>query len=224
MKLIDELIQSGYLKSPEIINAFKKIKREDFLLPNDKTLSEVNAPISIGHGQTISQPLTVAFMLELLQAKKNDKVLDVGSGSGWTCALLAEIVGNNGKVYGVERILNLKNFAENNISKYNFMLLPSATRATNAGHTNKGIVQLFCTDGYQGLKEFSPYDKIIVAAAAEEVPKELLKQLVVGGRMVIPIGQQFQSQEIIMVEKLSENNYKEKRYPGFIFVPLVKCH
>ncbi|MFH1822082.1 MAG: protein-L-isoaspartate O-methyltransferase [Patescibacteria group bacterium] len=208
MNLINGLIQSGYLKSPEIINAFKKIKREDFLLPGDKTLAEVNAPISIGHGQTISQPLTVAFMLELLQAKKDDKVLDVGSGSGWTCALLAEIVGNNGKVYGVERIFDLKNFAENNISKYNFI--------------KKGIVQLSYTDGYQGLKEFFPYDKIIVAAAAEGIPKELLKQLAIGGRMVIPIGQQFQSQEIIMVEKLSENNYKEKRYPGFIFVPLVK--
>ena len=206
--LIDELIQSKYLKSPEIINAFRKIKREDFLLPGDEDQAEVNAPLSIGFSQTISQPLTVAFMLELLQAKPDDKVLDVGSGSGWTCALLAEIVGESGKVYGIERIRELKEFAKKNIKKYNFI--------------DKGIAQIFCSDGYKGLPEFAPFDKIIVAAAAEETPKKLLKQLKVGGRMVLPVGRQYESQDIVVIDKVGEDKFEEKRFPGFVFVPLVK--
>ncbi len=206
--LIDELIQSNYLKSPEIINAFRKIKREDFLLPGDEDQAEVNAPLSIGFSQTISQPLTVAFMLELLQAKPGDKVLDVGSGSGWTCALLAEIVGESGKVYGIERIRELKEFAKKNIKKYNFI--------------DKGIAQIFCSDGYKGLPEFAPFDKIIVAAAAEETPKKLLKQLKVGGRMVLPVGRQYESQDIVVIDKVGEDKFEEKRFPGFVFVPLVK--
>lgn len=208
MTLIDDLIQDNYLKSAEIINAFHKIKRTDFLHPGDEYQAEINAPLSIGYGQTISQPLTVAFMLELLQAKLGDKVLDVGSGSGWTCAILAEIVGEQGKVYGIERILDLKEFAENNISKYNFI--------------DKGIVQLFCSDGYQGLPDLEPFDKIIVAAAAKEIPEQLLKQLKVNGRIVLPVGKQFMSQDIVVIDKVSDKEYKEKRYPGFIFVPLIR--
>lgn len=208
MSLIDELIQANYLKSPEIISAFRRIKRDDFLLPGDENKAEVNAPLSIGHRQTISQPLTVAFMLELLQAKSGDKVLDVGSGSGWTVAILAEIVGKDGKVYGVERIEELKEFAEKNVKKYNFI--------------DKEIAHIICFDGYRGLPDKAPFDKIIVAAAAEETPKELLKQLKVGGRLVLPVGRQYESQDIVMIDKIDENRYKEKRFPGFAFVPLVK--
>lgn len=208
MSLVNDLIQTNYLKSPEIINAFRKIKRKDFLRPGDEDEAEINAPLSISYGQTISQPLTVSFMLELLRAKQGDKVLDVGSGSGWTVALLAEIVGGAGKVYGVERIKELKEFAEKNAAKYNFI--------------KKGVAQIFCSDGYRGLHRFAPFDKIIVAAAAEQIPKELLKQLKVGGRLVLPVGRQFAPQDIAVIEKISKDEFKEKRYPGFIFVPLVK--
>ncbi len=99
----------------EINRAFKKIKREDFLLPEDRSKAGIDNALPIGYGQTISQPATVAFMLELLQPRAGDKILDVGSGSGWTTALLAEIVGKRGKVYGVERILELKNFGKQNL-------------------------------------------------------------------------------------------------------------
>ena len=208
MSLIDELIQSKYLKSPEIISAFRKIKREDFLRPGDENQADINAPLSIGHSQTISQPATVAFMLELLQAKKGDKVLDVGSGSGWATALLAEIIGKEGRVYGIERIKELKEFGEQNVKKYDFI--------------NKGIAQIFCLDGYKGLPEFAPFDKIIVAAAAEEIPKELLKQLKVNGRMVLPIGKQYESQDMVVIDKVGKDEFKENRFPGFVFVPLVE--
>ena len=208
MSLIDNLIFENYLKTPAITRAFKKIKRQDFLRPEDKDKAEINAPISIGYGQTISQPLTVALMMEFLQPKLSDKILDVGSGSGWTVALLAEIVGQQGKVYGIERINQLAQFAIDNISKYNFI--------------EKGIVQIFCSDGYLGLPAYTPFDKIMVAAAAEEVPDQLLKQLKIGGRMVIPIGAQHQSQDIVVIEKIDHDKFRQKNYPGFIFVPLVK--
>lgn len=207
MSLVDDLIQTGYLKSPEIIKAFRKIKREDFLWPGDEDKAEINSPLSIGYGQTISQPLTVAFMLELLDPGKGNKILDVGSGSGWTCALLAEIVGPEGRVYGIERISELKRFAQDNVGKYNFI--------------KKGIVQIFCSDGYQGLPDLAPFDKIVVAATAGEVPKRLLAQLKVGGRLVIPIGKQYESQDIVVIAKQAENKFKEKRYQGFVFVPLI---
>ncbi|MCK5460304.1 protein-L-isoaspartate O-methyltransferase, partial [Candidatus Parcubacteria bacterium] len=199
---------SNYLKSPEIIDAFKKIKREDFLLPEDKDSAEINSPLSIGYGQTISQPLTVAFMLEALQSKAGDKILDIGSGSGWTVALLSQIVGRSGKVYGIERIWELKKFAKSNILKYNFI--------------KKGIAEIIQGDGYKGLPEFALFDKIIAAATAESVPEDLLKQLKINGRLVMPIGKQHESQDIIVVDKIGKNNFKEFRHPGFIFVPLVK--
>ena len=206
--LVDSLIEQEYLKTPRIIEAFQKIKREDFVLSENKESVEVDVPLSIGHGQTISQPLTVAFMIELLQPEEDDKILDVGSGSGWTTAILAELVGNNGKVFSVEVIPDLKEFGEENVSKYNFI--------------KKGIVKYFCADGYKGLPEFAPFDKVLVSAAAEEIPKKLLEQLKIGGRMVIPIGKQYQPQDVVLIEKRGENEFKEKKFPGFAFVPLIK--
>lgn len=208
MSLIDDLIRIGYLKTPAIIDAFRKIKRRNFLVSGSEEEAEINTPVAIGFGQTISQPATVAFMLELLQPKKGEKILDVGSGSGWTGGLLAQIVGAEGKVYGVERIRELKEFAEGNLAKYNFI--------------KKGIGQIFCSDGTKGLPNFSPFDKIVVAAAAEEIPEALLKQLRVGGRLVIPVGKQFESQDMVVVDKVGEDKFKKKIFPGFIFVPLVK--
>jgi protein-L-isoaspartate(D-aspartate) O-methyltransferase len=208
MSLINDLITGGYLKSPAIISAFKKIKRHDFVRPEDAGQAEIDAPLGIGRGQTISQPATVAFMLEKLRPKRGEKILDVGSGSGWTAALLADIIGSEGKVYGLERIRELADFAINNINKYNFI--------------KKGSVQIFCTDGYRGLPEFAPFDKMLISAAAELVPDELLKELRVGGRLVIPIGEKFQTQSIKVIEKIGENRYNRKSFPGFVFVPLVK--
>lgn len=202
MKLIEELIQNNYLKTQNIIFAFKKIKRKDFILEEFKDESEGNYPLSIGYGQTISQPLTVAFMLELLQPKKGDKILDIGSGSGWTTALLANIVGEKGKVYGIEIIPELKKFQEKNISKYNYI--------------KKGIVELFCVDGTKGLPEKKPFDKILVSAMSSKIPLALKEQLRIRGRMVIPI-----SDGISLLIKKTKNVFDKKHYPGFSFVPLV---
>ena len=207
-KLIEELIKEGYLKTPAIIDAFRKIRREDFILPEDKKYVSVNAPLAIGHGQTISQPLTVAFMLEFLEPRAGDNILDVGSGSGWTPALLSHIVGQPGKVYAIEIVPELKKFGEENTAKYNFI--------------KKGIARFFCVNGREGLLEFAPFDKILVSAASEDIPAKLLEQLKVGGRLVIPVGKQYESQDIAVIDKQGKDKFKEKKFSGFVFVPLVK--
>lgn len=200
-QLINNLIDHGYLKAPEIINAFRKINRADFVPEELKAEAQMNAPLPIGYGQTISQPLTVAFMLELLEPKEGDKILDVGSGSGWQSSLLAYLVGNGGGVIAIERIPELSEFGKDNSKKYNFKNL-------------KFVVG----DGSKGYEKEAPYDKIIVAAAAfDKIPEELKKQLKIGGRMVIPV-----ENSIWLITKKDNNKYEEKEFPGFVFVPLVE--
>jgi len=205
LKLIEELIKKGYLKTPAIIDAFKKINRADFVLPGMESEVMENIPLSIGYGQTISQPLTVALMLELLQPKKDDKVLDIGSGSGWTTALLAEIVGSEGKVFAIERIPELKEFGENNVRKYDFVASKRAIFITG--------------DGSKGLADEAPFDKIHVGAAAAQIPDELKNQLVIGGRLVAPEG--IDMQDLVLIQRTAANEFKEQRWPGFVFVPLI---
>lgn len=198
--LLAELVTSGYLKTASIVEAFKKVDRADFVL--SQTLSEAyeNYPLPIGHGQTISQPLTVAFMLEQLGAKKGEKVLDVGFGSGWTTALLAQIVGKRGRVYGLEVYSEIYNFGAKNLQKYNFR-----------------NVKLFLRSGWEGLAEEAPFNRILVSASASEVPQALRDQLQVGGRMVIPI-----KDSIVILDKTGKNEFKTTEHWGFAFVPLVK--
>lgn len=197
---INDLIDRGYLKNERIISAFCAIRRKDFLPESMKDESEANAPLPIGYEQTISQPLTVAFMLELLVPQEGDKILDVGSGSGWQSSLLAHIVGTGGKVFAIERIPELSEFGKKNANKYRFSNL-------------KFIVG----DGTLGLEKEAPFDKIIVAASAfGEIPSALKEQLKIGGRLVIPV-----DRSIWLVIKKSETEYVETEYPGFIFVPLI---
>ncbi|HOZ56269.1 MAG TPA: protein-L-isoaspartate(D-aspartate) O-methyltransferase [bacterium] len=206
-KLINDLTGGGYLKTDKIVEAFRKIKRADFVLEKDKAEAYSNYPLAIGFGQTISQPLTVAFMLELLSPQAGEKILDIGSGSGWTVALLAELVGSQGRVYGLEVIDELVEFAKNNVEKYSFI--------------KKGIAFVWQGDGYEGLSDLSPFDKIIVSAAAPTVPVRLIEQLKIGGRLIIPIGRENSEQAIMVIDKINNREVKEKKFPGFIFVPLV---
>jgi protein-L-isoaspartate(D-aspartate) O-methyltransferase len=206
--LIANLIADNYLKSPHIIKAFTRIDRDNFVLPLYREHSHMNVPLPIGYNQTISQPATVAFMLELLDPQKGEKILDIGTGSGWTTALLAELVGPKGRVYGIELIKALKNFGERNVSRFGFLA--------------DGRVKMFCQDGRHGLSQFAPYDKILVSAATDKPPYKLMEQLALGGRMVIPIGESGKSQDVVLITRINDQDYAEEAYPGFAFVPLVK--
>jgi len=202
MPLIESLIKEKWLKTTKIITAFRKIKRVDFLPEELKDLAELNEALPIGYSQTISQPLTVAFMLELLEPEEGDKILDIGSGSGWTSALLGEIVGEKGKVIALEVIPELKEFGEGNAAKYDFI--------------KKGTVEFVLADGSRGFGKEAPYDKILASAAALKLPEAWKKQLKIGGRIVIPI-----DSSILLFIKKSETEFEKKEYPGFVFVPLV---
>jgi len=209
MTLIDSLIKEGWLKTPRLIDAFLKIKREDFLPEDMKNLAELNEALPIGYSQTISQPLVVAFMLEQLQPEPGDKILDIGSGSGWTTALLAEIVGEKGEIIAIEIIPELMDFGRKNVAKYNFI--------------EKKRVEFICTDGSKGYPDIKSradltegFDGILTSASAKEVPKPWKKQLKIGGRIVAPVGN-----SIWLLIKKSANDFEEIEYPGFVFVPLV---
>jgi len=202
-KLIEELIKDGFLKTPAVIEAFKKVDRLNFTIEYLKNDAYLNAPLAIGFGQTISQPLTVAFMLELLDVKPGNVVLDVGSGSGWTTALLAELVGEKGKVYGIEIIPELYEFGKANVMRYSYI--------------NKGIVEMYCGNGIYGLKEKAPFDRILCSAEAQEIPEAFKEQLKVGGKMVLPM-----KNSLWLITKKSEKDFESEEYPGFVFVPLIK--
>ncbi len=200
-QLIENLIRKGILKTPKIIDAFYKVDRMDFVLEESRYEAYSDRPLSIGFGQTISQPLTVAFMLELLQPQVGEKILDIGSGSAWQSCLLANMVGKNGKVFAIERIVEIYEFGKENSKKYNFKNL-----------------RFILGDGSKGYEKEAPYDKIIVAAAAfEKIPIELKKQLVNAGRLVIPV-----NNSIWLIIKKKNNKYTAKEFPGFAFVPLIE--
>jgi len=204
MNLINSLIEEGWLKTERIIKAFREIKRADFMPEEMRDQAEINEALPIGQGQTISQPLVVAFMLEELEPKPGDNVLDIGSGSGWTTALLSYIVREEGKVTAMEVVPELKEFGEKNVSKYNFI--------------KKGIAQFILGDGAKGRIKEAPFDRILVSAAVqEEIPKTWKEQLKIGGRIVTPVGS-----SIFVLEKQSEDKFKEEEHPGFAFVPLIE--
>lgn len=182
-----------------IERAFKLIDRKGFVPKSLRDRANLDVPLPIGFSQTISQPSTVRLMLEWLDARPADKILDVGSGSGWTTALLSEIVGPSGKIFAVERIPELVNFGK--------------TNCINSGIKNAKFFQ--AVKNY-GLLEYSPYDRILVSASAKELPLELINQLKIGGKLVIPI-----KNDILEITKTSDKDYKRTTHPGFIFVPLI---
>lgn len=200
--LIKELVSQGVLKSPKIIKAFEKIDRADFVLPEFKPQAYEDYPLPLGHGQTISQPYTVAFMLGLLDVKPGERILEIGAGSGWQTALLAYLAAPGGKVAAIERILELVKLARRNLAKY-----PKLQRTST----------LMQGDGSKGFLEAAPYDKIIAAASGQKIPPAWKRQLKVGGRIVAPV-----TDCIVVVDKLSSHEFRQTGYPGFVFVPLVK--
>jgi protein-L-isoaspartate(D-aspartate) O-methyltransferase len=201
-KLVNDLIKKGCLRTGRTVDAFSEISRIEFLPEEFAKQADADVALPIGHGQTISQPSAVALMFELLAPKEGDRILDVGSGSGWTTALFAYIVGEKGKVIALERKEALKKIGEYNTDKFKYV--------------KEGRAQFFLGDGSKGFPAEAPFDCILVSANAETIPEELKEQLKLGGKLVIPV-----RNSLIYLEKKSEEEYIREEYPGFSFVPLI---
>jgi len=196
-ELIKELEDRGIRE--EILKVIEKVDRKDFI--SEKNFNEVyeDHPLSIGYGQTISQPYTVAFMLQKLELKKGDKVLEIGTGSGWNAALISYIIGEEGKIYSVEIVKELAEKAKEKLKNY------------------KNIVVLN-TDASHGLAEYAPYNKIILTAAPKKIAEEFKEQLADEGILLAPVGEY--TQKLIKLTK-KKNKFTETENGDFIFVPLV---
>ncbi|MBU6388316.1 protein-L-isoaspartate(D-aspartate) O-methyltransferase [Patescibacteria group bacterium] len=197
-ELISELKESGAIRTQVVEEAFRAVDRAQFVTEESKAAAYLDTALPIGAGQTISQPTVVAFCLESLQVRPGNRVLDVGSGSGWTTALLAHLVGPAGSVIGVERIPELVAFGAKNLGTYAFA----------HAHIEQAGREL-------GKPEAAPFDRILVSAAANEVPDELARQLTDGGKMVIPI------QDAICVVERAGEHFKTVCHEGYAFVPLI---
>jgi protein-L-isoaspartate(D-aspartate) O-methyltransferase len=196
-QLIQSLVQSGVLRNERLIGAFHAVDRRDFVPEEHKYLAYGDFPLPIGYNSTISQPSTVAFMLELLDVEEGNRVLDIGAGSGWTTALLAALTTQRGQVIGTELVPEHVVQANKRLQKYNC--------------THAHVIPAASTLGV----EAEQFDRILVSASAVEFPHQLLEQLKPGGKLVIPV-----NSSIILAYK-NEHTYSWWEYPGFAFVPLL---
>ena len=199
-KLVDSLRRKG-IRDENILAAMEAIPRHFFL---DKAFEEwayQDKAFPIGHEQTISQPYTVAYQTDLLEVKRRDKIMEIGTGSGYQAALLAAL---GARVYTIERQEALYKRAKALLSKLGF-----------------GNIRFYFRDGSKGLPEFAPFDKILVTAAAPSIPEELKKQLKIDGILVVPVGGA-NVQRMYKITRISESEYLEEKLDSFRFVPFLK--
>lgn len=191
------------IRDKKVLDAFRKVPRHKFVDPAMSGDAYNDFPLSIGDGQTISQPYMVALMVQLLDIVKKDTVLEIGTGSGFQTAILAELANS---VFSIERIEVLTKRAKKVLEE--------------SGYSN---INIKTDDGTLGWKEFAPFDKIVVTAGSPDVPNPLLEQLSIGGRIVIPVGSRFM-QRLMLLEKREEGRVSEKDVCGCVFVPLIGDH
>jgi len=208
--LIRRLINSGVIHSPEVIRAMSKVPRHEFIPEEQRDYAYVDSPLSIGRGQTISAPHMVGMIAEALELRRGHKVLEVGTGSGYHAAVVAEVIHPDkelgmGHVYSLEIIPELAQRATINLLKTNY----------------DQKVSVVCKDGSEGYEEQAPYDRIQVTAAAPDIPLPLLEQLNVNGILVIPVGNRLYFQTLMKVRKISGAKIETETCGGVAFVPLI---
>lgn len=198
-KLVDELRKKG-ISDEDVLRAINTVPRHLFMDPAFLNHAYVDKAFPISSGQTISQPYTVAVQTSLLRVKKRDRILEIGTGSGYQAAILAEM---GARVYTIER--------------YRELYLKAQKILISLGYS----ADFFFGDGNEGKPQYGPFDGILITAATSEVPEKLLMQLKTGGRLVVPLGRD-SSQIMTVVERKSENEYNYSSHGSFVFVPLLK--
>ncbi len=198
---------STYLKrshlDPRVFDALRRVPRHEFVPPERVDQAYLNRPLPIGHGQTISQPYIVAIMTDLLELEPGHKVLEIGTGSGYQAAVLAAL---DTRVFSIEIVEALGRQVRKRLPSLGF------------------DVELRIGDGYYGWPEAAPFDAIIVTAAASHIPPPLVKQLKVGGRMIIPVGSRFSTQELILIKRINADEIVTRQVLPVRFVPLTGQH
>ncbi|EGG98454.1 Protein-L-isoaspartate O-methyltransferase [gamma proteobacterium IMCC2047] len=200
-KMVKDQISSRGVRCKRTLAAMQKVPREKFIPQKIRQFAYYDRPLPIDEEQTISQPYIVALMTEALALEGGERVLEVGTGSGYAAAVLAEIAS---KVYTIERL--------------ELLAQKSASLLSQLGYSN---IEVLCGDGTQGWPEHAPYDGIIVTAGGPEIPESLKSQLKIGGRLVIPVGSSEHSQKLIRVIRLSETEFITEDLADVRFVPLV---
>jgi protein-L-isoaspartate(D-aspartate) O-methyltransferase len=200
-RLVAEQVEARGVRDPLVLNAMRSVPREHFVPEKLRTEAYEDTPLPIGSGQTISQPYIVAFMIEALQLRGGEKVLEIGAGSGYAAAVLAEIAG---AVFTIERIAQLAEQAARNLER--------------AGCNN---VHVRHADGTEGWADEAPFDAILVSAGAPDIPRSLLYQVKAGGRIVIPVGRDQRAQELIRITRVSESEFTQEDIADVRFVPLI---
>jgi len=198
-KLVAELRQKG-ITDEEVLRAIDKVPRHLFMDPAFLVHAYTDKAFPISSGQTISQPYTVAVQSSLLRVRKRDKILEIGTGSGYQAAILAEM---GAKVYTIERFRDL--------------FLKAQSILATLGYS----IDFFYGDGYEGKPQYGPFDGIIITAAAPEIPQVLLQQLKIGGRLVIPVGES-SSQVMTVIDRTSNDVFEKTEHGNFVFVPMLK--
>lgn len=200
-RMIDRDLLGRGIRDRRVLEAMARVPRHRFVPEDQVPYAYEDRPLPIGHGQTISQPYIVAFMTELARPTPQSKALDIGTGSGYQAAILAELCK---EVYSIEIIDALAQQAKK--------------RLEELGYKN---ITVRTGDGYQGWPEKAPFDLIIVAAAPDHVPKPLVEQLAPGGRLVIPVGPHWWSQELLVIEKQPDGSIRERSVASVAFVPMT---
>lgn len=200
-KMVAEQIEKRGLRDPAVLAAFRQVPREAFVLPKYANYAYDDGPLPIPAGQTISQPYVVALMIAKLKLEPSDKVLEIGTGSGYAAAILSRIAD---RVYTVERIAELVKFARENLAF--------------CGYKN---VLIHHGDGTIGWPEHAPYDAIIVAAGGPKIPPTLRNQLAEGGRLVIPIGEEPRAQRLVRITRTGPQSFQKETLNHVRFVPLI---
>ena len=190
--------------APQVIDAMEKVARHRFVPDEVAQLAYLNRPLPIGCGQTISQPFIVALMTDLIEVAPGDKVLEIGTGSGYQAAVLAQI---GARVYSIEIIEQLKALSDERLAQNGYQAI----------NTRLG-------DGYFGWPDAAPFDAIVVTAAAARIPQPLIEQLKPGGRMVIPLGSPWTTQSLMLVEKHPDGQLASREILPVSFVPLTGEH
>ena len=200
IKMVEEQIIGRGIKSSQVINVIKKIPRHLFVTEKYLNSAYNDNPLPIGFDQTISQPYIVAFMTEAIELRREDRVLEIGTGSGYQSAVLCELAGS---VFSMETIPQLAERSNELLSEI--------------GYKN---IKIKIGDGYKGWPEKAPFNKIIITAGAPEIPTKLLMQLSVNGIMVLPLNKK-NKQEMLRITKTDENNFESKSFGEFSFVPML---